>query len=219
MFCNQNINMVPTGCRGIDSLLGGGIPEGVITQVYGESGAGKTNFCLQTIKSNPSKQIIFVDTESSFHPRRVDQVMSGLDKKMLDNVKVYQVTDFSEQTEVLSNLPECDFVIIDSISSLYRLQRADDGLESTRVLGNQVASLLAFARKQNVPVLITNQVYTDPHTGLLEPVGGDVLRYASKVIVELKREDGALRRAVLRKHFARQDGANAFFRIVESGLV
>ncbi len=211
--------MIPTGCRGLDRLLGGGLPEQVITQFYGEPGSGKTSVCLQTVKSNPGKRIVFVDTESSFHPIRVDQVLAGLDRNVLRNVRVFRVTDFSEQTEVLNSLPDCDLVIVDSISSLYRLQRADDGLEASRVLGNQVASLLAFARKNNIPVLVTNQVYTDPETGRLEPVGGDVLRYASKIIVELRREEGAMRRAFLRKHFSRPDGQDTLFRIVGTGVI
>lgn len=37
-----------TGCRPIDDLLGGGIEGGVVTQVYGEAGSGKTNLCIQT---------------------------------------------------------------------------------------------------------------------------------------------------------------------------
>ena len=36
-----------TGCNSIDRLLLGGIEYGAITQIYGESGSGKTNFCLQ----------------------------------------------------------------------------------------------------------------------------------------------------------------------------
>lgn len=40
--------MLSTGCDPIDTLLGGGIENGVVTQVYGEAGSGKTNLCIQT---------------------------------------------------------------------------------------------------------------------------------------------------------------------------
>lgn len=39
--------VITTGCISIDELLNGGIEIGTITQIYGESGSGKTNFCLQ----------------------------------------------------------------------------------------------------------------------------------------------------------------------------
>ncbi|MCR3884292.1 MAG: DNA repair protein RadB, partial [Methanothrix sp.] len=36
-----------SGCDGLDRLLGGGFEPGVITQIYGEAGTGKTNIILQ----------------------------------------------------------------------------------------------------------------------------------------------------------------------------
>ncbi len=48
--------VITTGCPSIDQLLNGGIEIGTITQIYGESSSGKTNFCLQVsieyIKNN-----------------------------------------------------------------------------------------------------------------------------------------------------------------------
>ncbi|RLG21146.1 hypothetical protein DRN72_04160, partial [Methanosarcinales archaeon] len=34
---------IRTGCEPLDSLLGGGFERGVISQIYGEAGSGKTN--------------------------------------------------------------------------------------------------------------------------------------------------------------------------------
>lgn len=42
---------MPTGCLPLDDMLGGGIENGVITQVFGEAGSGKTNLCIQTAVS------------------------------------------------------------------------------------------------------------------------------------------------------------------------
>ena len=35
---------ITTGCDDVDKLLRGGIKKGVITEVYGEAGSGKTSF-------------------------------------------------------------------------------------------------------------------------------------------------------------------------------
>ena len=34
-------------CKPLDDLLGGGIESKTITEIFGESGSGKTNLCLQ----------------------------------------------------------------------------------------------------------------------------------------------------------------------------
>lgn len=39
--------LIKTGCIPLDQLLNGGIETSAITQIYGESGSGKTNLCLQ----------------------------------------------------------------------------------------------------------------------------------------------------------------------------
>ena len=41
---------VPTGCRALDELLGGGVETGCITLLYGEAGSGKTNVVLQVAR-------------------------------------------------------------------------------------------------------------------------------------------------------------------------
>jgi hypothetical protein len=68
--------------------------------------------------------------------------------------------------------------------------------------------LAEISRKQNIPVLITNQVY---HGFLSEEewrkgikpeaniVGGDLFKYWSKAIIELKNENGK-KKAILLKH-------------------
>lgn len=40
-------NHISTGCKNIDQILFGGIPTVGISEVYGCSGVGKTQFCLQ----------------------------------------------------------------------------------------------------------------------------------------------------------------------------
>jgi len=48
----QNIVRLPTGCKSLDNLLGGGIEAGVITQVYGPPGSGEISSekCLYPVR-------------------------------------------------------------------------------------------------------------------------------------------------------------------------
>ena len=68
--------------------------------------------------------------------------------------------------------------------------------------------LAEISRKQNLPILITNQVYSeflskeDLQKGIkpgVNLVGGDLFKYWSKTIIELKNE-GNKRKAILLKH-------------------
>ncbi len=213
--------MIPIGCSSIDKLLGGGLLEGVITQVYGSPGSGKTNIALYTsyTASKMNKKIAFIDTENSFHHERVNQIF--MENELLNNIDLINVKNFQEQEEAIEEVvnENYDLVIIDSMTSLYRVERTDDNYyDVNRVLGKQALKLLNYAREENIPVLITNQVYTNTDTGLIEPVGGSILKYYSKVILEvMKTEEG--RKVVLKKHLSRKDGEEAEFKIVENGII
>ena len=69
-------------------------------------------------------------------------------------------------------------------------------------------TLVEISRKQEIPILITNQVYSgfvseeDWRNGKekeMNIVGGDLFKYWSKCIIELKQK-GKGRKAVLLKH-------------------
>ena len=57
--------------------------------------------------------------------------------------------------------------------------------------------LAEIARKQNIAVLVTNQIYQWDKESKM--VAGDVLKYWSKCLIELVNDDGK-RTAHLRKH-------------------
>jgi RecA/RadA recombinase len=63
----QNVVRFPTGCKSLDNLLDGGIEAGVITQVYGPPGCGKTQLghTLCVVMSSDYR-VIYIDSEGSF---------------------------------------------------------------------------------------------------------------------------------------------------------
>ena len=75
--------------------------------------------------------------------------------------------------------------------------------------------LSAVARKNNLAAVITNQVY--PLDGDIEPVGGSILKYWSKAIVELTRKNGR-REAILRRHRSMEENARVAFAIEGEGI-
>ena len=73
---------IPTFCQPLDELLGGGISVGVLTEIVGAPGAGKTQLCHQLAASVQLPQglggldgrAMFIDTEGSFIAGRFREV-------------------------------------------------------------------------------------------------------------------------------------------------
>ena len=75
----------------VDDLLGGGIETQSITEVYGEFGSGKSqvthqmavNVQLSEENGGLDGGCIFVDSEDTFRPERIDDMVRGLDDEIL----------------------------------------------------------------------------------------------------------------------------------------
>ena len=85
-----------------------------------------------------------------------------------------------------------ELIILDSAVALYRLKEGDSS-QTNRELGQQMALLSRIARNHNIAVVITNHIYSVfDGDGIIEPVGGTILKYWSKIVVELARANGCL---------------------------
>ena len=149
-------------------------------------------------------------------------------------------TSFTEQKKSFENLldrlkkkEQIGLIVIDGMAMLYRLELGDAVKsgedikikEVNREVAKQMRILAEIARKQNIPVLITNQVYSEflsedeLRKGVkkeMNIVGGDLFKYWSKCIIELKNEKGK-KKAVLLKHRSMPQKEMAF-EIKERGV-
>ncbi len=217
--------------KNFDEILGGGILEKCLTQIYGPPASGKTNLCIiaAVYVALKEKKIIFIDTEGGFSVERVKQLAKEKTTLALKNLILIEPTTYQEQKTAIEGIEKMvnekiGLVVVDSITMLYRLEEADSidkRQERQILLGKQLEILLRISRKFNIPVIITNQVYTDIETNEISPVGGEILKYWSKVIVELGRENlnSTNRFAVMKKHKFIKEGEKILFKIVEEGIV
>lgn len=215
------------GCKNLNNLLGGGIESGIITNFYGAAGSGKTNICLQCAVSclKTGKKAIYIDAEGGFSIERFIQ-MHPTGKKDLENLILTDPKTFWDQERILNDLEKeledknIGLIIVDSIVALYRLElRKDKIQEVNRILSKQFAILSKIARENKIPVIVTNQVYTDFDSGDLELVGRDIPRYFSKCLVLLEKTGNNRRKATLKKHRSRPEAQSAEFDIKNEGLV
>ena len=203
------MNKIPTGSRILDNMLDGGYDPDIITTVYGPGGSGKTVLCLLCAINiaKDGKKVIYVDTEGSFSVERLKQITSSINidyKKILNNIVFLRPTRFEEQKKSFEKLKDIvtdriGLIIVDTIAMLYRLElgKNEDVYEVNRELGKQIAFLSEITRKKHIPVLVTNQVYADfEDKEKVNIVGGDLLKYGSKCLIELQITPAGNRRAI-----------------------
>lgn len=138
-------------------------------------------------------------------------------------IVISDALDFAEQEEAVRDAAELaervELIVLDSATGHYRLERSDDDEgEALRNVARQVTHLLSLARKHDLAVCITNQVYTDPDADRVRPLGGHTLAHWSGVVLRIERFRGGQRRATLEKHESKAAGDVARFRITNDGL-
>ena len=110
-------------------------------------------------------------------------------------------------------------IILDSATLFYRYELDDErSISLKRELAHQVAHLLGLARRHNVAVVITNQIYTDIDKNELQPVGGTMLEHLSKIIIQLEKLSYGKRRAIVRKHRSMPEGSSCDFLLTADGV-
>jgi DNA repair protein RadB len=219
---------IPTGSRILDKMLNGGYETDIITTIYGPAGSGKTVLCLLCAISvaRQGKKIVYVDTEGGFSLERLKQI--ALDyKKILQKIVFLRPISFEEQKKSFEKLKslvneKIGLIVVDTIAMLYRLElgKSEDVYGVNRELGQQLAYLTEIARTKQIPVLITNQVYADfENKDKVNMVGGDLLKYSSKCLIELQITPSGNRRAILKKSRSLPAEKEITFKIVEGGII
>ena len=188
------LDCLPCGCNAIDLLLGGGFEAGIITQIYGESGTGKSNIAMQLAVQAVSRglRVIYIDTEG-FSGERFKQIAGPGAEEMAKRIMVFEPMSLEQQAIAIRESSriagrDLGLVILDSATSLYRvLLEAEDSRTIRRTLNLQLSELQEIARRHRIPVIITNQVYTDIESKILRPLGGKGLEHMCKAIMLLEK--------------------------------
>ena len=219
---------IPTGSKILDRMLEGGYETDIITTIYGPAGSGKTNLCLLAgaTMARKRKKVVYIDTEGSFSLERLKQIAPDY-KDVLDQMVLLKPSTFEEQQKVFEKLKDkitdkVGLIIVDTIAMLYRLElgKSEDVYDINRELGRQIAYLSTITRKKNIPVLLANQVYADmENREKVNIVGGDILKYGSKCLIELQITPNGNRRAILRKNRSIESERDIIFKIVEGGMI
>ncbi len=160
--------MIKTGLKELDQFLGGGIKEGLVTSISGQSATGKTQLtfqiCLNALHSG--KDILFQDTIGEFRPERLVEMMQlqKINPSLLDKIKVSRITNTAQQIQCFSKIPlkSYSLIIVDSVTDLFSFEysKKEQSLEKHISFMKYMQNLSSIAIDDKIPIIITNMVRT-----------------------------------------------------------
>ena len=245
----KEVRKLSTRVPELDALLGGGLETKSITELYGEFGSGKSQIAHQmavNVQIPPdegglSGSCIYIDTENTFRPERISQMVEGLAAEIeipdldeiLEHIHVakgytsdHQMLLVDSARELAAELKNTErpirLFIVDSLTAHFRAEYAGRGTLSLRQqkLNKHMYDLAKLAEEHNAVVLVTNQVQSNPAVFFgdpTKPIGGNIVGHASKFRVYLRKSKGGKRIAKLVDSPNLPEGEAAFI-VEESGL-
>ncbi len=184
-----------TGISELDRVLGGGIVPGSIILVGGDPGIGKSTLMLQMCSKNNKFKPLYVTGEESLQQikhrsERLTDVTPDL--MILSETNIETINAAIEDTDA-------DFIIIDSIQSVYS-ERVESTPGSIIQVRECASLLMQTAKKLNKPVFIIGHVTKDGFIAgpkILEHMVDTVLQfegekmYSYRILRALKNRFGS----------------------------
>ncbi|KOB66101.1 tRNA-nucleotidyltransferase 1, mitochondrial [Operophtera brumata] len=169
MLIEADYTKVNTGCAAINSILHGGFRRGTITELYGESGSGKTQIGIQAAAHNWPNYSAYICTEDLFPIKRFNEIKNGI-PNFRNNID-YGSTTFVEHVTESKDLMSCvrvrlpklltqhkfALIVIDSVAAPFRVE-STNYIQRAEEMRELAVSLLNLAREFNLAVLCMNQV-------------------------------------------------------------
>jgi len=246
----KNVGKISTSSKNLNDLLGGGMETQSIVELYGEFGSGKTqvahqlavNVQLPRDLGGLHGSAIIIDTENTFRPERIAQMVKGLPAKedgswdpdeFLKRIHVARAFNSNHQILLAESaiglaegMRDDDYpvrlLVVDSVTAHFRAEYVGRGTLADRQqkLNKHLHELMRFADLNNSLILVTNQVMAKPDTFFgdpTKPVGGHVLGHTATFRLYLRKSKGEKRIARLVDSPNLPDG-EAVFSVTMEGL-
>ena len=201
--------MISTGLQKLDNFLSGGIPNGVIVDIFGGNGTGKTQLLLQ-LSINSIKnggRVLYLDTTGGFRPERILEIQKQSNKQInfLEQITVSRITNTSEQIKSIKNFESNNFslIVIDNVTDLfsYEYKRDESIFEKNSLFIKYMHELSKFAITKKIPIIVTNMIRTiddkevenmksaiDPFTHIKIQLSKNSLKFKGKIYWALNEE-------------------------------
>jgi DNA repair protein RadA len=200
--------VIATKCDEVDNLISGGVRPEATYEVYGEFGAGKTQFCnsltVETI--HDGNNIIWIDCEDTFKPNRIAEMLKAREyaeddeevSEYLNQITYLYCPNTEQLMGTINGLSKIldakkpKLVILDGAIGQFREEYLGRGTLAERQM--QIARLMSHIKNISFyfrcAVVFTNQVQSDPSMMFgdpIKPIGGNVVAHASTYRLYFKK--------------------------------
>lgn len=222
----NNASRISTSMQSVDQMMGGGLQEGFLIGVSGESKAGKTQFVLQCLAAAADYEdapAVYIETEPNrFQASRVKHLTRKEDSyRNIYKIEGYEPDDEVENLDVQynayqaieDNFDDVSIIVVDSFIANFRLSgkfesRADLPKRNTMV-GNHLEKLQQLSNHFSCPIVMTLQVQGNPeaYSGDFSLWGPALMDHTITHLIHMSHAKGELKEANLKGHPAKADSS------------
>jgi len=194
----KNMVKISTGSSQLDAALEGGIDTETITGIFGESRAGKSQFCMTlavmcqklVTEGGAEGQCIYIDTVGGFRPERIAEIAAAnrMDVETVKRNIIYMRVKSTNQlfsafiyTKLYMTKERTALIVIDSGTAPFKEEYPGRGdLQPRQARINAMIGVLQQCVSQSsVAVVLTAQAYDspDPYKPQKNIVGGNTIQH------------------------------------------
>jgi recombination protein RecA len=192
-----NVDIIPTGSITLDIALGvGGVPRGLITEIYGNEGSGKTTLAYHLIAQaqRAGGTAAYIDAEQRMDPTYAQAVGIDLDALLISQPQTgEQALDIAD---ILVRSGGLDIFVVDSVAALVPKAELEGemgdshvGLQA-RLMSKALRKVAHSIRQSNTAGVFLNQIREKIGVMFGNPEvtpGGRALKFWSSVRIEIRR--------------------------------
>ena len=152
-----------TGYPELDDALGGGIPEGKITEIYGKPLTGKSKLSYHIISEAQKKGevVLFIDAEHSFNKDYAEKVGIHLDEMLL-----FEPENGEQALELILEClqGQCiDLIIVDSVPALVSKEESldEESFKQHNLVFNLLKKICQNIVESSTTIVFLNQIRND----------------------------------------------------------
>lgn len=227
-------HMISTGCTLLDLAISGkrkrgsGIPGGILLEIYGKPGSGKTAVLVETCASAQARggEVEFIDPEA-----RLDREYSNTYGMTLAKDNYYQVDTVEEMFDIVGRSRSIDpgkihVTAADSLAALSTKLEMDGedkmGMRRAKMFSERLRKTARLLAQQNRILFCSNQV-RQGEVSMITPGGNAIPFYASCRIQinqdsKLEKEKAFSYEGVTGKTIKKVIGIESTFTVVKNSI-